>query len=86
MAWRLYSELDEWARKDKKLRGRHKPGARSYYPAHLEVGNLHCHHWRGEDQVGRHVRCLACNVTSNTRNRNGDARFIRAHRKCAPTR
>lgn len=54
----------------------------SFYPAHLVVGNLYCHVWRGEQQVGRHVECLVCGITNNTRNRNGDARFVRAHRRC----
>lgn len=52
------------------------------YPPHLEPGNLYCHHWKGEDQVGRHTYCAICDVHSNSRNRNGDARFIRAHRRC----
>lgn len=52
------------------------------YPAHLEPGNFFHHYWRDEQQVGRHTKCLICNVESNTRNRNGDARFIRAHRRC----
>jgi hypothetical protein len=52
------------------------------YPRHLEPGNLYTHIWKGERQVGRFTRCLACGVESNTRNRNGDARFIRAHRRC----
>jgi hypothetical protein len=52
------------------------------YPPHLDVGNLYCHHWKGQSQVGRSVKCLACNVESNTRNRNGDAKFIRQHRRC----
>lgn len=54
----------------------------SGYPAHLEVANLYAHRWRGEEQVGRHVVCHVCGVESNTRNRNGDARFLRAHRRC----
>jgi hypothetical protein len=54
----------------------------SFYPPHLEAGNLLCHHWRGEDQIGRHLVCHVCNESNNTRNRNGDARFIRRHRRC----
>ena len=66
------------------LRGDLTPdGAPDCYPPHLEVWNLCCHNWRGQRQPGRFVRCLVCNVASNTRNRNGDARFIRAHRRCA---
>lgn len=52
------------------------------YPPHLQVGNLYFHRWRGQDQLGRHIKCLICNVDSNTRTRNGDAKFIRAHRRC----
>lgn len=52
------------------------------YPPHLVPGNLYTHVWRGREQVGRHTACLVCGVSSNTRNRNGDARFIRAHRRC----
>lgn len=81
MAWRLYSELDQIAPKHRPPG--YLPGSKSYYPLHLEVANLICHHWRGERQVGRVVTCLVCNVMSNTRNRNGDAKFIRAHRHCA---
>jgi hypothetical protein len=52
------------------------------YPAHLEVVNWNCHTWRGQEQIGRVTTCLICGIQSNTRNRNGDARFIRAHRRC----
>lgn len=55
---------------------------RNFYPPHLEVGNLHTHRRKGREEIGRFVVCLACNVESNTRTRNGDARFIRAHRRC----
>lgn len=75
MAYRLASELDavlRWA-----------PGAPVCYPPHLDVGNLQFHRWKGENQMGRVVTCLVCNITSNTRNRNGDAKFIRAHRRCS---
>jgi hypothetical protein len=58
------------------------PLRHNFYPPHLEVGNLYCHVWRGHEQIGRHVECLVCKVTNNTRNRNGDARFIRRHRRC----
>lgn len=53
----------------------------TFYPPHLEVAIL-CHYWKGQQQIGRYVRCSVCGVDSNTRNRNGDARFIRQHRKC----
>lgn len=53
-----------------------------FYPPHLEVVNWNSHCWKGVVQPGRCVTCLACNVHNNTRNRNGDARFIRAHRRC----
>lgn len=56
------------------------------YPPHLVPGNLYTHVWRGREQVGRHTACLVCEVSSNTRNRNGDARFIRAHRRCGFSR
>jgi hypothetical protein len=52
------------------------------YPPHLTPGNLLCHVWKGTQQIGRSTTCLICGVQSNTRNRNGDARFIRAHRRC----
>lgn len=57
-----------------------------FYPPHLEVGNLFCHHWRGRNEVGRHIVCRVCNVSSNARNRRGDARFILAHKHCSPLR
>lgn len=52
------------------------------YPPHLVPGNLFCHRWHGKVQIGRVTTCQVCGVTSETRNRNGDARFIRAHRRC----
>jgi hypothetical protein len=54
----------------------------SFYPPHLDVGNLYCHRLRGAVQVGRHIVCLVCNESSNSRTRNGDARFILAHKRC----
>lgn len=53
------------------------------YPPHLEVATLFFHRWKGRKEVGRYVVCLVCNTESNTRTRRGDARFIRAHRRCA---
>jgi hypothetical protein len=52
------------------------------YPPHLTVVNWSFHTWRGQEQIGRVTACLICDVQSNTRNRNGDAKFIRAHRRC----
>lgn len=55
------------------------------YPAHLEVDNLFSHNWKGRQQVGCFIRCLVCDVESNTRNRNGDAKFVKKHRRCGLT-
>jgi len=52
------------------------------YPPHLVPGNLYCHHWRGTVQVGRVTTCLVCSIVSETRNRRGDARFIKTHKRC----
>lgn len=54
-----------------------------FYPPHLIVRNWNCHTRLGVETVGRVVTCLVCDVMSNTRSRGGDARFIRAHRRCA---
>lgn len=53
-----------------------------FYPLHIEAGNFYFHQWKGERQVGRYLKCLVCGITNNTRNRNGDARFIRTHKRC----
>lgn len=53
-----------------------------FYPPHLTVANWNCHVRKGVETPGRCVTCLACDAHSNTRTRNGDARFIRAHRRC----
>ena len=52
------------------------------YPPHLKVVNWNGHNWRGTEQIGRIVTCEVCGIRSNTRNRNGDAGFIRQHRRC----
>lgn len=54
---------------------------KNFYPAHLEVAVL-MHSRRGRQEPGRHVVCLVCGVDSNTRTRNGDAAFLREHRRC----
>lgn len=53
-----------------------------FYPPHLEVANLFCHHRKGKSEVGRVITCKVCDMTSNSRTRNGDAKFLRAHRRC----
>jgi hypothetical protein len=53
-----------------------------FYPPHLVVGNFLYYVRKGVKQIGRHIECLACNVTNNSRTRNGDAKFLKQHRRC----
>lgn len=63
-------------------------GAVVPYPPHLVVRNKHAYYpIDGKPQVGRYCACMVCGeINTRTKSRNGDARFIRKHRRCGLSR